>query len=297
MLTPSMSAVIATSVLIAALLLALLLQRARRTAAALQRESAERKRLQQELDGLRQTLSGREAALALELAQSKHQLEQTAQQLDAICYSVSHDLSAPARKIHGFADLLRDEAPALSDEGREWLDRVVRNSQQLGDMIADLLRLSRAGRKEMDLQPLDLNAQVAEIVQTAGAGYPHARVEIAPLPTMVCDRELVRQVIQSLVANAFKFSSKSASPRIDIGTRTEEGVPCVFVRDNGAGFNLRHAGKLFGMFQRLHKESDFPGTGAELAIARRIVQRHGGRIWAESTQGEGASFYFTLRSP
>jgi light-regulated signal transduction histidine kinase (bacteriophytochrome) len=299
MLTPFMSLFATASILIAALLLAVLLlaallHRARRATAALQRELAEHRRTEQELGALRQTLAQREAALKLELERAQRDLERTARDLEAICYSVSHDLAAPARKIHGFADLLREEAPALSDQGREWLDRIAHNSQQLGDMIADVLRLSRAGRQEMKLQTVDLNPLAAEVVAAAAAAYPQAQAEITPLPTVSCDRELVRQVLQNLVANAFKFSSKSASPRIEIGVRQEAGEPCLFVRDNGAGFNPRYADKLFGLFQRLHKESDFPGTGAGLAIARRIVQRHAGRIWAESAPGAGASFYFTL---
>jgi light-regulated signal transduction histidine kinase (bacteriophytochrome) len=294
MLTPFMSLILAATMLFGALLLVLLLYLTRRAALALRRESAQRLRLEQELGALRQTLAQREAALTLELEQAQRNLQRTAQELDAFCYSVSHDLSAPARKINGFAGLLQDEASVLGDQGREWLERIVHNSQQLGDMIADLLRLSRANRKAMDLQTVDLNPLVAEVVRAAAADFPNAQVEIAPLPSVVCDRELVRQVLQNLLANAFKFSGKRATPRIEIGARPEADALCLFVRDNGAGFDLRYADKLFGLFQRLHKESDFAGNGAGLAIAKSIVQRHGGRIWAESAPGEGASFYFTL---
>jgi len=294
MLTPFMSILIATSILTGALLLLLLLQRARRATAALHRETAERKRMERELDSLKQTLAQREAAHRLELEQAQRRLEQTRQDLDALCYSVSHDLSAPARKIHGFAGLLRDEAATLSVQGREWLDRIVHNSQQLGNMIGDLLRLSRAGRKQLELQAVDLNLLVAEIARGAGAAYAHAQVDIAPLPTLNCDRELVRQVLENLLANAFKFSGKCATPKIEVGVQPTAADVCLFVRDNGVGFNPRYADKLFGMFHRLHKESDFPGAGAGLAIAKCIVQRHGGRIWAESAPGTGASFYFTL---
>ena len=270
------------------LLLLARLRQAKLAAAESERENQRLKTLmEQELAALRQTLEQRTAAHALDLERAKGEL-------DALSYSVSHDLSAPARTINGFAELLKSEASVLSDDGRGWLDRIQHNSQRMGDMINDLLRLSRLGRAKLELREIDLNPLVAGAARVAGAGFPETQVAIAPLPTIRCDLSLTTQLFQILLANAFKFSAKCAAPGIEVGVQAGAAEPCFFVRDNGAGFNPRYADKLFQMFQRLHKEADFPGTGAGLAIAKSIVQRHGGRIWAESLPGEGASFYFTL---
>jgi light-regulated signal transduction histidine kinase (bacteriophytochrome) len=313
----AMSVIITLSILVGVLLIGILLllrllRGSRRSATASRLEVDRCKALmEQELDVLKQTTARQSAAAALEL-------ERVQQELDALAYSVSHDLAAPARKIHGFATLLEDEASALSADGREWLGPIKRNSQQLGEMISALLQISRIGRAELHLGKADLNPVVESIVRSAGAGYPDTQVHMAPLPAIRCDQGLMRQVFEILVANAFKFSSKCATPRIEIGIQrgaktgaqpvaqsvspsaAQSGVPsadaelCFFVRDNGTGFDLRHAGKLFGVFQRLHKEAEYPGTGAGLAIARRIIQRHAGRIWADSVPGQGATFYFTV---
>jgi len=293
MLPAFMSLIVATSLAIGALLLGIVLvlrrlQQTKRAAAQLQREHQQCKSLmEQELAALRRTLEAR-------LATSTLELEQAMRELDAFSYSVSHDLAAPARKIHGFAELLQDEASTLSDQGREWLNRIQHNSLELGDMIGALLRISRLGRAELNLRAVDLNVLVAEVVRDAGAGYPNTQVEIGPLPSIRCEQELMRQAFHNLVANAFKFSGKRAAPRIEIGTLHDAEESRFFVRDNGDGFNMRSAGKLFGVFQRLHRESEFPGIGAGLAIAKSIIQRHDGRIWAESEPGEGACFLFTI---
>jgi light-regulated signal transduction histidine kinase (bacteriophytochrome) len=288
-----MSPILIVSFLIVALLLGLVLlawrlRQAQRALSDLQRERERcQSALEQELSLLRQEQD-------THLAERTLELEQARRELDAFSYSVSHDLAAPARKIHGFVDLLQDEASSLSEQGRGWLERIRHNSRQLGDMIGDLLRISRLGRAPLNLSTVDLDAVVAETVRAAGAGYPHTQVAIAPLPATRCDQDLMRQLYQSLLANAFKFSSKRAAPRIEIGVQQESDELRLFVRDNGEGFNMRYADKLFGVFQRLHKESDFPGNGAGLAIAKLIVQRHGGRIWAESAPDQGTSFYFTI---
>jgi len=284
---------LSVALLSVALLIGALLVRARRALSSLERENATH---EARIAALEQRVAAQALALEQHAQTSGLELEQARAELDALSYSVSHDLAAPARKINGFADLLQDEAPALSEQGQEWLARIAHNSRQLGDMIADLLRLSRLGRAKLDLRTVDMHAIVAEAVRAEGAGYPNTQVEIGPLPEIRCDAQLMRQALQQLVANAYKFSAKCAAPRIFIGVQAVEGELRFFVRDNGAGFNMRFADKLFGAFQRMHKETDFPGTGAGLAIAKRIISRHQGRIWAESAPGEGASFYFTLGS-
>jgi light-regulated signal transduction histidine kinase (bacteriophytochrome) len=295
---------IATGVLLVCLLLLLVaLQRTRRSMTRLQLELQQRTlQLASASEGAHRDLSAIGQSMQLREAAHARELARVQQELDALSYSVSHDLAAPARKIHGFADLLRSEASALNEEGCNWLARIEHNSRQLGEMIAELLRFSRIGQATLDLRTVDLAPLVAEVVRAAGTAYPNTQVQIAHLPAVRCDPGLMRQVFQSLVANAFKFSAGNSAPRIEIGVQSgdaaatgdEDGTPRFFVRDNGAGFNPRHADKLFGMFQRLHKESEFPGAGTGLAIARHIVSRHEGRIWAESAPAEGATFYFTI---
>lgn len=291
MLMASMSIVIALSLFIGCLLFAGLLLQARRARSKTMAENENQKAL---IDALEQRVTAQAQEMERLAAAHRLELEQAKAELDALSYSVSHDLAAPARKINGFADLLQDEAQALSDQGRQWLKRIQVNSRQLGDMIGDLLRLSRAGRAAMDPRSVDLGALAAEVVRAEGAAYPDAKVGIASMPPALCDQALVRQLFQVLIANAFKFSARSAAPKIEIGALQDAGELRYFVRDNGAGFNMHYAEKLFGVFQRLHKETEFPGNGAGLAIAKCVVRRHHGRIWAESSPGEGATFYFTL---
>lgn len=282
MLAPYMAAAVIVALLVGALPFAWLWRRSRRRLAELQDEHA---RCKAQIESLQEDLAARARAL-----------ESMQQDLDGLSYSVSHDLSAPLRSIAGFGDLLGEEAASMSDQGREWLERLRYNAQRMNSMIADLLRYSRIGRAEMHIQPVDLNAVAAEAVRAAGSAHPQTSVELAPLPTLPCDPKLIREVFHIYAANAFKFSARSAAPRIEVGSATDAGEACIFVRDNGTGFNMRYAEKLFGAFQRLHKESDFPGNGIGLAIAKKIVQRHGGRVWAQAVPGEGATFYFSLGS-
>ncbi len=289
--------VLSGALLLGMLLLLLRLLQERRRAAQSERDSRrDIELLTQELDALKLTLEQRTAAQEQRTAAHALESEQAKRDFDAFAYAVSHDLAAPARAINGFAELIKDQASVLSEDGQVWLQRIQYNSQRLGDMIGDLLRISRASRASLDLREIDLNPLAAEAVRIESAGFPAAQVAIGPLPVIRCDPGLMRQVFRILVSNAFKFSAKSASPKIEIGVQTVEGEPRIFVRDNGAGFNPRYADKLFQAFQRLHKETDFPGTGGGLALAKLIVQRHGGRIWAESAPNEGASFYFTAGS-
>lgn len=217
-------------------------------------------------------------------------LDATNRELEAFTYSVSHDLRAPLRAVDGYARMLEEDyAERLDDEGRRLLAVVRDSSRRMGRLIDDLLGFARLGRQVPAKHPLDMTALAREVGAELGAP-----IEIADLPAISADRALVRQVWANLLGNAVKYSSKQAAPRIEVGGR-EESAQCVYwVRDNGAGFDMRYAAKLFGVFQRLHRDDEFPGTGVGLAIVERIVSRHGGRVWAEGRPGDGACFYFAL---
>jgi light-regulated signal transduction histidine kinase (bacteriophytochrome) len=189
--------------------------------------------------------------------------------------------------------LEEDYGDKLDDEGRRLLGVVRDASVRMGQLIDDLLAFSRLGRQEPQRRPLDMAALAREVAgELNGAGL--ARIEIAALPAASADAALLRQVWANLVGNALKYSGKRPGARIEIGGREAEGENAYWVRDNGVGFDPRYADKLFGVFQRLHRAEEFPGTGVGLAIVQRVVTRHGGRVWAESVLGEGACFYFSL---
>ena len=226
------------------------------------------------------------------------QLEATNQELESFSYSVSHDLRAPLRHIHGFVNALRQRLAsqeALTDpKVAHYLQVIDSSSQKMGHLIDGLLTLSRIGRKPMTTAPVSLDHLVAEaisVVQPQGTSDPAVEFDIGSLPTVQGDATLLQQVLVNLIDNAVKFSSQHAAPRIEIGS-LPNGV--VFVRDNGAGFQMEYADKLFGAFQRLHAQTEFEGTGIGLAIVQRIIHRHGGRIWAEGAPNQGAAFYFTI---
>ena len=164
----------------------------------------------------------------------------------------------------------------------------------MGDLIDDLLTFSRVGRAGLVRMQVDMEAMARTVVEELRHINQHAQVEIQELPVAMADPILLRQVLLNLAGNALKFTSRRADARIEIGALLEGDVPVYFIRDNGAGFDPGHAAKLFGVFQRLHQESEFPGTGVGLAIVKRIIERHGGRVWAEATPGKGATFFFTL---
>jgi PAS domain S-box-containing protein len=224
-------------------------------------------------------------------------LAQSNQELERFSYSVSHDLRAPLRAINGYAlALFEDHAARLDDEGKRLL-AVIRDSAKLGgELIDGLLNFSRVGRQALARAPVDLTALaegvVSELRQTRG---PVAvDVVLTPLPPASGDGALLRNVLVNLIGNAFKFSAKRAHPRIEIGAQRDGAEVVYYVKDTGVGFDMQYAGKLFGVFQRLHRPDEFEGTGVGLALTQRIVQRHGGRIWAEGKVNEGATFYFTL---
>ena len=254
----------------------------------------------------------RQRLLAEELAEANRNLERrirerTAQleavnkDLEAFSYSVSHDLRAPLRHVDGFSQmLLEDYGAKLDDGGRDTLQRVRSAVRHMGELIDGMLQLSRLGRKEIQREAVDLTRLAREVERDLRGLEPDRRVEVAVAEGLSCvgDRTLLRAALANLIGNAWKFTSKREKARIEVGKSGEEnGAPVFFVLDNGAGFNTQYAQKLFGVFQRLHSQEEFPGTGVGLATVQRIVQKHGGRIWAKSRPNEGAAFYFTLPDP
>jgi signal transduction histidine kinase len=237
--------------------------------------------------------------LEAQVAQRTKALEGTNAELESFSYSVSHDLRAPLRAIHGFARiLLEDHNAKLEPEAQRLLGVIDQNTRRMGQLIDDLLAFSRLGRTDLATEPVDMKelAQlVADEVQRGEADRNGSlEITIDPLPPARGDRGLLRQVMSNLLQNAAKFTRGSPSARIEVGSRPDQGQTVYYVKDNGAGFDARYADKLFGVFQRLHSTEQFDGTGVGLAIVKRIVQRHGGRVWAEGAVNQGATFYFTL---
>lgn len=221
-------------------------------------------------------------------------------ELEAFCYSVSHDLRSPLRSIDGFSQaLLEDLGDRLDDLSADHLARIRAATQRMGTLIDDLLNLSRISRTELTFKPVDLSAFVRAVVDDCVAMQPgrHVTVTIEDGLQAMGDPRLLRQVFENLIGNAWKFTSKQPEARLEFGALDQEGERVYFVSDNGAGFDPAYAQRLFGVFQRLHAATEFPGTGVGLAIVDRIINRHGGRIWADAAVGRGATFYFTLASP
>ena len=230
-------------------------------------------------------------AHAAELEAKVH--ERTAE-LESFSYSVSHDLRAPLRAIDGYARMLEEDYAGQLDAEAQRLIGVVRaNARRMGQLIDDLLAFSRLSRQQPARARLDMSALACEVGHDLRGNRP-ATIEVAPLPPAQADAALLRQVWTNLIGNALKYSAKKAEARVDIGAREDAGETVYWVRDNGAGFDMRYAQKLFGVFQRLHRADEFEGTGVGLAIVQRIVARHGGRVWAEGEPGAGACFYFSL---
>jgi signal transduction histidine kinase len=219
--------------------------------------------------------------------------ERTAE-LESFSYSVSHDLRAPLRAIDGYARMLEeDHAGRLDDEARRLLDVVRANAKRMGQLIDDLLAFSRLGRQPTLPQRVEMTQMAREVAEELRGGREIA-IEVSPLPPAHVDAALIRQVWLNLIGNALKYSAKQPAARIAVGAAEEGAQNVYWVRDNGAGFDMRYAEKLFGVFQRLHRAEEFEGTGVGLAIVQRIVARHGGRVWAEGKPGEGACFSFAL---
>ncbi len=237
------------------------------------------------------------AELEQRVIERTHQLQMANQELESFAYSVSHDLRAPLRAIDGFSQaLLEDYHHQLDAEGQDYLQRVRAGSQRMGQLIDDILTLSRVTRQELRRQAVDLSVQAQDIVAELRRMQPERRVEVKIDEGIVArgDGTLLRVVLQNLLENAWKFTSKRNNAQITFKASIQGNEHVISVSDNGAGFNMRYADKLFGAFQRLHHANEFKGTGIGLATVQRIIHRHGGRVWAEAEVDKGATFYFTL---
>ncbi|MFI5332403.1 MAG: ATP-binding protein, partial [Desulfobaccales bacterium] len=256
--------------------------------------------LAQDFDRMAATLQERDADLlktAAELRQRAKELTAANQELENFTYSVAHDLRAPLRSMGGFARILLEDYPdQLDAEGQRYLNIIQQEARKMGQLIDDLLALARLGRKELSLARLDL-ADLAQVVfDELKAAYPerNLQIEVQPLPAVLGDRVMFRQLLANLLDNAIKFTQDRDPALIQVSgwSAGKENIYCI--KDNGVGFDMRYVHKLFEVFQRLHPEEEYGGTGVGLAIVKRVIDRHGGRVWAESTPGEGATICFAL---
>ncbi|HEX4645683.1 MAG TPA: ATP-binding protein [Verrucomicrobiae bacterium] len=256
----------------------------------LEQEVAERKRDEEEARRLNSELEKRVVERTMELMTIN-------QELESFTYSVSHDLRAPLRHVDGYAQILEEEfAPQLPDEARRYTFRIREGSQRMTRLVEDLLNLSRVGKHGLNREKIDLTPWVEGIVDEIKPETTGRKIEwrIGPLPAVECDTGLMKQALVNLLANAVKYTRPRAEALIEIGQIQSNGENVIFVRDNGVGFDMKYAGKLFGVFQRLHRAEEFEGTGVGLATVARIIRKHGGKIWAEAEPDQGAVFYFTL---
>lgn len=232
-----------------------------------------------------------------ELENNILKLEAVNKELEAFTYSVSHDLRSPLRAIHSYTKILSEEyLTNIDDEGKSMLNSVMRNAKKMGQLIDDLLAFSKVGKKELQFSTINMSQLVEAVLIDLKASLPEIRTKICvlPMPNVYADYNLMIQVFTNLISNAIKYSSSKEQPEIEIGSIQENGETIFYVKDNGAGFDMKYYDKLFGVFQRLHAAEEFEGTGVGLALVKRIVTRHSGRIWAEAAPGEGATFYFSL---
>jgi PAS domain S-box-containing protein len=234
------------------------------------------------------------ASLERRVAERTAELERSMRDMEVISYSIAHDLRAPLRSVNGFASLVGEtDGERLSPEGRLMFERIVSASRNMGQMITDMLELLRVVRVEIEPVSVDMNALARSVAEALAPGVPHARVQLHPLPRVMGDAKLLRQLLSNLMDNALKYSRHLESPLIELGF--DAARRAFYLRDNGMGFDMAHAQKLFGLFQRLHAGANAPGgTGVGLAIVARTLERHGGRIWAEARPGHGATFWWTL---
>ncbi len=254
-----------------------------RNLTALKRAEAEIERLQDDLEN--------------RVAERTGRLESANKELEAFAYSVAHDLRAPLRSVNNYSQkLLGFHAQQLDAAGRATLENIIGSAGRMGELIEDLLKLSSVSRHQLDRAPVNLSQLVEAVLAELRKTEPERQVRIAVAPGLIAraDARMMKIVFENLLSNAWKFVAGQSSAEIEFGVVEGKGVRAFFVRDNGVGFSMEYAQRLFGAFERFHAPGEFPGTGVGLAIVQRIIQRHGGRIWAESRVSRGAAFYFTL---